>query len=276
MYGLLYEIVETVEDDVDVFCVRRVVEDSIEVDDEPGEALEHVVERQERIRNDDALRGRMGDIALVPERDVLEPHDGCCAHHACEPADPLGDDRIPLVRHRRGTLLALAERLLDLAQLRAREVADLERELVERRRADRERGEQLRVPVALDDLRRRRRGLEAETLARDALDLRVDRGVLADGSRELANAHPLERACDAPTCAVELERPDGKLQAEGRRLRVDAVCAADGQRQLVFFCARDDGREYTLEPFEQQRSRLLDLQRSEEHTSELQSRDNLV
>ena len=105
--------------------------------DEPGEAVEHVVEREERVGDDDALGRGVGDVALVPERHVLEADDRGAADDAREAADALGDDRVPLVRHRRGALLALAERLLDLAHLGAREVADLERELVERRRASR-------------------------------------------------------------------------------------------------------------------------------------------
>ena len=43
-------------------------------------------------------------------------------------------DGVPLVRHRRGALLPLGERLLDLADLGAGEVADLGRDRVERRR----------------------------------------------------------------------------------------------------------------------------------------------
>ena len=53
------------------------------------------------------------------------------ADDARQPADPLGDDRVPLVRHRRRSLLAAPEGLLDLAHLRPGEVADLEREPLE-------------------------------------------------------------------------------------------------------------------------------------------------
>ena len=67
------------------------------------------------------------------------------------------------------------------------------REALQRGRGDRERGEQLRVAVALDDLRRGRLGLEAEPLAGDALDLRVDRRVVADRAGELADPHAFER-----------------------------------------------------------------------------------
>jgi len=98
------------------------------------------------------------------------------------------------VRHRRGALLSLPERLLHLGHLGAREVAHLERELVERRCGDRERSEQLRVAVALEDLRRGGGGLEPEPLARDALEVGIGRRVGADGARELANAHAVERA----------------------------------------------------------------------------------
>ena len=107
--------------------------------DEPREAVEHVVEREERVGDDDALGRRVRDVALVPERDVLEPDERVPADDAREPADPLGDDGVALVRHRRRALLALAERLLHLGDLGAREVPDLERERVERRRDDRER-----------------------------------------------------------------------------------------------------------------------------------------
>ena len=69
-----------------------------------------------------------------------------------------------------------------LRHLGAREVADLERELLERRRDDRERRQQLGVAVALQDLRRGGRGLEAQPLTGDAFDLRVGCGIGADRS----------------------------------------------------------------------------------------------
>ena len=198
---------------------------------------------------------------------VLEADDGGGAHDAREPADALRDDRVALVRHRRRALLSLAERLLDLAHLGAREVADLDRELVERRRAHGERREQLRVPVALDDLRRRRCRLEPEALARDSLDLGVDRRVLADRAGQLADAHALERARDARACAVELERPDRELQPERRRLGVHAVRAADAERRACAPPRARRPRRAPLEPVEQQRARLLDLQRERVSTT---------
>ena len=94
------------------------------------------------------------------------------------------------------------------------------------------------------------------------LELRVGRGVGADGARELADAHPLERARDALAAAVELERPAGELQPEGRRLGVDAVRAADLQRLAVLARrARRRRRSARSMPVEDQRARLADLQR---------------
>ena len=171
------------------------------------------------------------------------------------------DDRVALVRHRRRAFLSFAERLFDLTDLGASEVADLDGELVERRRAHGERREQLRVSVALDDLRRRRRRLQPKAFARDPLDLGVDRRVLADGSGELADAHAFERACDARASTVELERPDRELEAERRRLGVHAVRAADAERQPVLLRACRDHRERSVETVAQERSGLLNLER---------------
>ena len=101
--------------------------------DEPAEPLEHVVEREKRVGHDDALGGRVRDVALVPQRNVLEPDECGRPHDAREPADSLRDDGVPLVRHRGRALLSATERLLDLAHLGSREVAHFERELLERR-----------------------------------------------------------------------------------------------------------------------------------------------
>src|SRR5947207_13113283 len=107
---------------------------------------------------------------------------------------------------------------MNLGHLRARKMAHLERELLERRGDDRERRQQLGVPVALQDLRRGRRGLETETLARRALDLRVGGRVRSDCPRELSDSHPFEGAPESRAVPVELERVAGEIQTECRGL----------------------------------------------------------
>ncbi len=94
-----------------------------------------------------------------------------------------------------------------------------------------------------------------------ALELGVGGGVRPDRARELADAHPVERAGDALPVARELERPAGELQAERRRLGVDAVRAADLERLAMLLGARHDRGERGVEPREDERARLADLQR---------------
>ena len=93
---------------------------------------------------------------------------GVAAQDPREPADPLADDRVALVRHRARALLALAERLLDLAHLGALEVADLGREALQAGARQRDRAQQLGVAVARDDLGGDRLGREAELAPRPA------------------------------------------------------------------------------------------------------------
>ena len=94
------------------------------------------------------------------------------------------------------------ERLLGLADLAPLPVAHVRREPLDRRRDERERREERRVPIARDDLRRDRLGREAErrraraaSIVRREVRVRADRaGDLAD--RDLARAPP--RGASAP------------------------------------------------------------------------------
>ena len=228
---------------------------------QPREPVEHVVEREKCVGNDDPFRRRMRDVALVPKCDVLEADERMRAHDAREPADALGDDRVALVGHRRRSFLPLPEGLLHLGDLGACQIAHLERKLVERRRGDRERGEELGVAVALEDLRRRGRRLEAEPLARDALEVGIGRRVRADGARELADAHAVERVRDAGARPVELERPARELDAEGRRLGVHAMRPPHLERAAVLLGARCHDGECAVERGDDQRAGLADLER---------------
>ena len=103
--------------------------------------------------------------------------------------------------------------------------------------------------------------LEAEPLAGDPLDLGIGCRVRADGAGELADAHPFERSGDAGAVTLEGEGPAGELEAEGRRLRVDAVGAADRQGLAMLLGTRDNGGEATVDPGEDQRSGVADLER---------------
>ena len=86
------------------------------------------------------------------------------------------------MRHRARALLALFERLLDLAYLRALQVPDLGREPLERRPGERNRREQLGMAVARHDLCRDGLAREPEPSHHGAFDGRVERRVGPDGA----------------------------------------------------------------------------------------------
>ena len=229
--------------------------------DEPGEAVEHVVEREERIGEHHSLRARVGDVALVPERDVLQAHRCRGAHHAREPGQALRHHGIALVRHRRGALLAAAKRLLHLAQLGSRQVADLGGEAVERGSGERERAEEVRVAVARHHLCRDGLRREAQPLAGQPLDLGVSTPVRPDGAGELANPHTFQRRREPGAIALQLERPAGELGSEGDGLGVDAVRPSGHDGVAVFLGAADHGRLGAIDALEDERSSLPDLKR---------------
>ena len=157
------------------------------------------------------------------------PTSACRADDAREPADPLGDVRVALVRHRRGALLPAAERLLDLAHLGARRGGGSRARTA---RATSRRAasavEQLGVPVA-------RRSTCVETGSGSSPSrsqaIRSTSGSTAAYVPTAPESLPTRFVSSARATrarvAVELERPAGELPAERRRLRVDAVRAAD-------------------------------------------------
>src|ERR1700675_2527161 len=131
----------------------------------------------------------MRDVPLVPERNVFERGLQVGAQHAGQAAHLARFDRVALVRHRaRALLLALAERLLRFAYLGALEVADLERERLDRRPDRRARVHDLGVAVAGQHLGRGNRP-QAELLAHVALDRGVDVRVGPYGAGELADGY---------------------------------------------------------------------------------------
>ena len=163
------------------------------VDERDGAVL-HVVEQDRRVGQDHALDGGVGDVALVPQGDVLERRLRVAAQHAREAGDPLALDRVALVGHRRGALLAGPERLLDLAHLGALQVADLGREPLEAGAGERDRAEQLGVAVAGDDLRGDVLAAEAQPREDARLETGVGGGVGADGAGDRPDLDLLEGA----------------------------------------------------------------------------------
>ena len=85
--------------------------------DNANEALEHVVERDEAIGLGDTLGGRVRNVALVPQGNVVKGDLSVGLHDARQAADLLHGDGVALVRHGGAALLALAEGLLGLERI---------------------------------------------------------------------------------------------------------------------------------------------------------------
>ena len=103
------------------------------------------------------------------------------------------------------------------------------------------------MTVALHDLRGDRLDAEAELAADALLDMRRHGRVGADGAGDLADRDRLDGVGQTSAVASGLVNPAGQLEAEGGRLAVDPVRAADAERVLVL-----DGplRDRRFEPLE--------------------------
>ena len=76
-------------------------------------------------------------------------------------------------------------------------------------------------------------GVEAEPREHPRLELGAGGRVGADGARDRAHTHLREAASRRFEVAMRLEREAGELDAERRRLGVDAVGAPDAERVAV-------------------------------------------
>ena len=93
------------------------------------------------------------------------------------------------------------------------------------------------------------------------LDRRVDVGEGADRARDGAGGDLPARGDEPVAVAGEFGIMPGELQAEGRRLGVDAVAAADGRREFVLEGAPLQRRQQRVEIGQQQVGRLFQLHR---------------
>ena len=150
------------------------------------------------------------------------------------PAEPFAGDGVALVRHGAGAFLALGEELLGFQHFGALEVAELGGPALDAGADQGQRADELGVQVALDHLRGNRRRAQAELAgrrtprcaARDGRWCRRRRRACPTATAVRARFEPLQRA-------AKLVVHQRQLQAEGGRLGMDAVAAADHRRELV-------------------------------------------
>ena len=99
---------------------------------------------------------------------IFQRRHGIAADDAREAAELFAGDRVALVRHRRAAFLPCGKIFLHLQHLRPLQMPELRRPAIDARRDDREHRLKFRVPVALDDLRAKRRRGQSEPLANRA------------------------------------------------------------------------------------------------------------
>ncbi len=200
----------------------------------PGQPREREIERDGGVGADIALDRRMADVALMPERHILQRRGDIAAHHAGQAGQILRQHRIALVRHRRRALLAGREIFLGLQHLGALQVTHLDRQSFDRRGDHAQGREEHCVAIARDHLGRDRLDRQAE-LARDILlHPRIDIGEGADRARDRASGDIGARRLQPRLVAREFSVGLGQLEPERHRLGMDAVAAPDRGGELMF------------------------------------------
>jgi hypothetical protein len=205
----------------------------LEAGQDAGQVAGHEGDERRGVRERDTLRGGVADVPLVPEGDVLQGRDSVAADQPGEPADALAEDRVALVRHRRGALLLASERLERLGNLAALEMADFEGDALHAGGGQRQGVHEGGVAVAAHDLRRGRVDRESQSAEDLLLDTGIERRVGADDATQLPGRDLGAGGPEAVQRAVQLGDPAGDLEAERDRLRVDAMRAAGHQGPAV-------------------------------------------
>ena len=115
------------------------------------------------------------------------------------------------------------------------------------------------MAVARDHLGRDRLGLQAQFRRDIRLDPRIDVGEGADRAGNRASRNLLARRDKPGAGAGELGMGDGELEAEGGRLGVDSVRAADRRRHLVLEGAALERREQRVDVGDEDVARAPEL-----------------
>ena len=241
---------------VDVF--QHVLRENDEVFEDVTEAVEHVVEEDSGVWEHDALSGGVGDVALVPERDVLVGADHVAAEDSRAAAHVLAADGVALVGHRGGSFLTLSEGLLGLAEFRTLPVAHFDGHLLHGGGDERESAHIVGVAVALQHLRGDTGGMDAELLADVVLHERWGVGEVAYSAADLAALHIGGGHLETLDVAAHLLEPQCPLQSEGGDVGVYAVRAPDARRVLELVSAFLENLDEPLEILAQYVVGLLD------------------
>ena len=199
-----------------------------------GQPGQHKVEQRSRVRADHPFDRGVADIPLMPQGHVLQGRQRVAAQQAGQAAHVFQLPRIALMRHGRRALLAGGKRLLDLKDLGALQMTQLGRNPVERAADHRQGREKSGVPVARDHLGGNGFRYEPQARTNSRFDRRIDIGIGADRARDFADRNLAAGLLQAGLIAFHLGEPVGDFEAEGNRLGMHAVAAADHDRVLMF------------------------------------------
>src|SRR5260370_715270 len=141
------------------------------------------------MRAKNAIDGARRNVALVPKADVVERGQHVGTHEARKAADLFAGNRVALVRHGGTAALLAAERLFRFANFGALEMANFERDFLERGGDERKGAEILRVAVALNDLRSDKRGAKTQALADPLFHFRAEMRSIANGAGNFSDSH---------------------------------------------------------------------------------------
>ncbi len=127
-----------------------------------------------------------------------------------------------------------AKNILQPPYLGSLQQADLLSEFIQRRRDNGQRGKELRVTVALHNLRRYRRGCQTEFFAYIFFNNRLDERKSPYGTGDFPAAYCFFGTSKTRPVAKHFLMPQGHFQTEGNRLGVNTVRTADHQGVFMF------------------------------------------
>ena len=206
--------------------------------DDGGHFVEHVVDENGGVGENNALDGGVGDVALVPEGNVFEGRHHVAANKTGESADLLAGDGIALVGHGGAATLLTAEIFLDLADFGALEMADFQGDFFECGGDEGKGAEIMRMAVAGDDLRGDARNRETKALADFLFDVGAEMCGIAYCAGNFAESDLAGSLLEAINVTLIFGEPVGDFEAEGDGLGVDTVGTADLRRVLKFVSAQ--------------------------------------
>ena len=201
----------------------------------------------------------VADIALMPERNILQARLGVTSQQPCQPGHLLAGDRVPLVRHGRRPLLALDEWFLDFTYLSPLQVADLGRELIQGGPDQSKRQQKFGVPIPGNNLARDRCRREPEPSTDVLFHERRQMSEGPDGAREFTIGNSFLGPPEAVEIAPRFAIPKREFQTKGHRLGMNAVRPTDHDRLLMATGELSENQAEGLHVFYENARSLLKL-----------------